>query len=362
MRVNVRQLKDNLSLYDIEKLIESLDIPITSKSNKIWSLKSGCHSKDCNCDSNLKFYPETMTFTCFSHNCLNGNDIIDLITQRQSLFDENWEFVNSINFIIDTLDISVEKLTETNHKSNKFDYNGFFKRYLKHTNNDIIELNSYNDSVLSYFKNDIYSKSFIDENISIDTMNKFEVGYYKYKQQIIFPVRDIKGNLIGIRVRNTNPEIVKTQKYMPLNLDGEIFNFPSSSTLYGLYQNSENIKKTKTVYLFEGEKSVLKFEDIEKTNNAVATFGTHFGTFQRQLLLNLGVENVYICYDKQFEEYEGDEFDRYINTINKVVKNMQGYFNVFIIYDNNDLLDYKDSPVDEGKKVWNDLKKNCIRM
>lgn len=353
MRIDLKKLKQNLTIEDVEMIVEKLDIPITSKNVNIWSLKGGCHNPNCNCDSNLKLYVNSLTFTCFSHNCLNGNDVLDLITKRKQLTNPSWNFNNTINFIIDTLGLDIVKISEKRTKKT-FNYKGFFNRYLnKESESSNIEI--YDDEILQYFRNNIYHSNFYDEGISIETMDKFEIGWYKYKQQITIPVRDVDGNLIGIRVRNTDPEVEKDKKYIPLNVGDMWYNFPSSNTLYGVCQNKLNIQKHKKVILFEGEKSVLKMENYGD-NISLALFGTNFGTKQRQLLLDLGVEDVYIALDKQYTQYGDTEYQVYLDKVNKIKSKLIGYFKIHIIEDRDDLLGYKDSPIDKGIEIFEKLK------
>ena len=83
MRVDVKKIKDNLTLDDYDAIITELGIPITQRNDDVWRLKSMCHAKDeKDCDSNLVFYTNERTFTCFSHQCIIGGDIFELIKHK----------------------------------------------------------------------------------------------------------------------------------------------------------------------------------------------------------------------------------------------------------------------------------------
>ena len=93
-------------MEDYEIVINELGIPISQRGN-VWMLKSMCHSiSENDCDSNLAFYTDTKTFTCFSHNCLNGGDIFELVKVRKQLFNVDYTFIDSLNFVLDTLNIN----------------------------------------------------------------------------------------------------------------------------------------------------------------------------------------------------------------------------------------------------------------
>lgn len=62
----------------------------------------------------------------------------------------------------------------------------------------------------SYY--DYYHKSWIEDNISPKTMKKFNIKYSVLDNQIIIPHYDLKGNLVGVRARNLNQELVNSGK------------------------------------------------------------------------------------------------------------------------------------------------------
>ena len=84
----------------------------------------------------------------------------------------------------------------------------------------------------------------IKDNISPESMKKFEISYWGKENKIIIPHRDICGNLIGIRGRNLNEEeLAAGRKYMPITVEGKTLKHNLGDTLYGLYQNKDAIWK-----------------------------------------------------------------------------------------------------------------------
>lgn len=357
MRLDIKKLKTQLTLQDHEKIINSLDIPIIHKADNIWSLKSMCHSKTEDCGENLKLYTDSLTYTCFSHGCLNGSDIIALVQTRKMLFDKSFTFMDSVNYIIDTLDLSIEHLTRKTPKKETFNWDKFFGRYIRHESvyddNEI-----YDESILNFFPK-IYHQSFIDDNISIQTMQKYEVCYYPRNQQIVLPVRDENMQLIGLHSRNLIPDKIDIGlKYQPTKLlDNTEYNFSTSMVLYGLGQNKDNIIKTKRALIFESPKAVQQMEDILECNNSVGLFGMNMSKYKRQLLLNLGINSVDICLDKGYNIIGDDKYIEWQKRVNKIIDMFIGYVEVNVIYDRNGLLGYNDSPSDRGKEIWKTLEK-----
>ena len=176
-------------------------------------------------------------------------------------------------------------------------------------------------------------------------MEMFRICFYPYAQQIVIPVFDENGNLIGLHGRNLIPELIEAgYKYLPVKLvngvdekgnHGTEFRFNTSNVLYGLNLTKSNIEYTGEVTLFEAPKSVMQMNDILFLNNTVGMFGMNLQNKRRDMLLKLGVNK------------------------------FKGFAEVNVIYDADDdfpLLDYKDSPSDKGEEIWDLLYKNkeCI--
>ena len=99
----------------------------------------------------------------------------------------------------------------------------------------------YDETILNYFEN-LYYSGWINEGISIESMQKFGIKWYEYKECIGIPHRDENGNLIGIRRRSFRPEDANN-KYMPLQVQEMTFEHSLGNNLYGLYENKEAISK-----------------------------------------------------------------------------------------------------------------------
>lgn len=148
---------------------------------------------------------------------------------------------------------------------------------------------------------------------------------------------------------------------MPIVLDGKTLSAPTGQYFYGLFQNIENIKKTKRVILVESEKAVMQFETMYPNNNiALALSSSNLSQYQIDILKDLGVEEVIIALDKEYEKSGTREEMVYALKVDKSLVSKLSLFNVSVIWDFGGLINKKDSPLDRGKEVFNKLYNNRI--
>ena len=231
----------------------------------------------------------------------------------------------------------------------------------------------YDDKVLDNF-DCVYPLCWRQEGIDGVTAEKFDIRYDYEENRAIIPVRNLEGDLIGVRVRNFNDSAVdRGFKYLPLDYQGESYRFPTSTTLYGLYENQEVIKSKRRVILFEGEKSTQIVDSFYEGNcYALSTYGTNFGVVHRDILLTLGVTEVTFAWDKEYcEEYFGESYDNtkeqklmygFLDKLKKACTLLHSYVTINLLIDFDDELDLKDAPVDKGKEVFESLLKKKVTI
>lgn len=210
-----------------------------------------------------------------------------------------------------------------------------------------------NENVLKYYDHNTFYKGWLDEGITIETMQKYEIAWDEQSLSVIIPHRDICGKLAGIRRRvlHTN-----TNKYLPVYLHDRAYAHPLAMNLYGIHLNQETIKRTHRVTLFEGEKSVLKHASIYKKSNAVAVCGSHISDMQRALLLHLGVEEVTIAFDRDYELHT-KEGHLYTQKLLALARTLTPFLRTYVILDRYNYTALKDSPIDGGREVFEMLMK-----
>lgn len=181
-------------------------------------------------------------------------------------------------------------------------------------------------------------KKWVDEGININTQKEWEVGYDWSTHRVITPIRNINGELLGIKGRAMDDNEFK---YLYL------YNLNKSIELFGLHKTLPFILKEKQIILFEGYKSIFKSWQYGIKN--VSSFeGDDISLEQVNLIKSFGLDiDIVLCYDKDKKEKD----------IKEQCKKFIGR-KVYYTLDRWNLLDDKDSPVDKGKKVFKYLLKN----
>lgn len=355
MKVNTKRLKANLKLNDYEKIFGALNIPIFSKGQKYWSLYTGCHHKNSLHGSpKLLFYPDSGMFQCLTQ-CSCSFDIISLVQRRLALLSQPSAFMDAVGYIMEVTGLEADSVQRIN-KPNICDWQSGLEKFVRFRQTGI-NLPIYDKAILTQLDT-IYPQSWIDEGISIQTMAKYQIGYYARTCATTIPCFDKDGSLCGIRVRNwAQDELDIGRKYMPLILlDGSSYQFPTNDVFYGINWNWPEIERTGVVTLVEGEKSVLKADTwYGPESNVLALYGSNIGTKRRNQLVQLGVREVNLALDSDYHKIGDDEFDKFEAKIMKLAKLFQGYTVVNVVYNNLGLDGYKFSPFDFDRETCEKL-------
>ena len=145
-------------------------------------------------------------------------------------------------------------------------------------------------------------------------------------------------------------------------INKQMYNHPLGMNLYNLNNSKDQIKIIKKVVIFEGEKSVLKYQTYFGMDNdiSVACCGSSLSAYQVQLLQELGVEEIIIAFDRQFQEIGDKEFLHLKNNLLKIRTKYKNFLKVSFMFDKKMLTGYKDSPIDCGKDIFLQLFKERI--
>lgn len=183
-------------------------------------------------------------------------------------------------------------------------------------------------------------QEWVDEGISADEIKKYEIRIDPMSNRIVYPVRDDKFQMIGVkgRTRFVNYKDLGIMKYMNYN-KLKILNY-----FTGMMQAADYVKQSREIIIVEGLKSVMKL-DQWGFHNAVSAETSSINEYQIELLIRMQVKNVVIAFDK----------DVGLPKIKEYVKLLKKFTNVFVVYDKWGLLKDKDSPCDQGREVWQTL-------
>jgi hypothetical protein len=349
-----------LTTEDVIEIMKDLGSDTYKKDNQgnLYFLNI-CHGGD---GYKLHYFVESKMLMCYT--CCGTLSLYDVIMSCKSI-----DFKDAYKYLCEFKNISLHKkmkigLQKRVEENKDLD---FLKIHLYRKEKQMIKLPAYNKHILNIFDN-YMPLSWYKEGIDEDIARYFGIRYYMSQNKAIIPHYDIDGNLVGLRARNFfQHEIESGKKYIPITIQGLTYRYPMNFNLYGIYQNKDNIKRFKKAIIFESEKSVLLYGSYygQENNITVATSGMSLSLYQRDLLLSLGVEEIVIAYDKQYQleliESEDNtakawkEYEGYIKRLIKIVNMFIDYCNVSIIACWDDRLEYKAAPIDHGKETFESL-------
>lgn len=303
----------------------------------------------------LHYHSESKTFFCYTE-CGSIGNIFNLVMHVKDC-----EFNQSYKIVCEILGITMSSMLKYGFDEDKVD-NSFIEKFNIKDDDEIYPLIIRDDIVLKRFW-DIYHYSWIKDYIHPQIMKMFNIKFDISNNRIIIPHYDIDNNLIGIRARNLNQDIVDSgKKYMPIVIDNILYNYPTSMNLFGLNINKNAIKKYKKIIIGESEKFVMQHKTFYGDDSiAVALNGSFLSKYQISLIRDLGVETIILALDKEFENI-GDSLEtEYKKKINNVfISNLAQYFTLEILWDINNKIGYKDAPTDRGKQIFEDLYRDRI--
>lgn len=353
------KIKEELTLEEIKTLLIELGTQhIESHLEKGHIITNTiCHNIS---DGKMKlyYYIEKMSFHCYT-SCGCSFDIFDLVIRNQALKGIEFNLTSAIQWILNVLGKSNYQIKPTG-----FGHSTIGRREeldwldsLVVKKPVIIDMKVHSEMTLELFS-DKPHPLFLQDNISEETMKKFEIVYYEKSNRIVIPHRHFEtGGLIGLKSRSLNFEDIDNgYKYIPLRIQDVTYSYPTFQNLYGLYQNKNFIKRLKRVVIFESEKSVMQFESYFPNQNfSVALCGSNISKQQVEMLLRLGVQEVVLALDKEFTILNTPESETYREKLERLCSMFSSYCKVSMIWDRWKLLDLKDSPSDKGKEVFVEL-------
>lgn len=349
------KIKDSLTVYDVKLVLKRLgseEVKEDSKGNPIF--QTVCHHGS---KQKLYYYKESKMFKCYT-DCGDSFDIYELVCRNKKI-----GFYNAVKFVAETTGKRYSSSKESEDDGHLIDDWDILSKFKQKKNKEVKKLPVYSEHILEVFL-DIAHESWVDEGISYETCKAYNIGYYLEEDRITIPHFDIDGRLVGVRGRTTRPEEEENgKKYMPVQVQGKVLRHQTALNLYGLHKNKDTISNLEKCVLFEGEKSVLKCHEFYGDRNfSLALGGSQISDIHLRILLKLGVREVIVGYDKEFYD-ESDKLAKLQEKkIKKVVSKLTPYFRVFVIWDDEGLLDYKDAPVDKGKETLERLMKNKIEV
>ena len=326
----IEEIKDGIDIVDF--IVEYVDL--RKKGREYFG---NCPFHDERTGS-FSVTPNKGMYYCFG--CRKGGDVIDFCREYLDM-----TYEQSIKYLGSEAGISTEKtkISPT-------------VRYLKKSTKkkkkkQVPEKHMILDkSILSDFEKRKITK-WIEEGIPQSIMDYYRVMYDKESNRIVYPVFDNDGNLINVKGRTLFDDYKKFNipKYMNYYPVGDLDYFQAFCF------KKEILAKSKEVIIFESLKSVMKLDSFGILNS-ISSETSELNIFQVKTLIHMHCD-VVIAFDSDVSLNKIKEKDN--------IKLLCSFTNVYVVYDRDGLLggkDGKNSPVDKGKEIWDELYKKRIKI
>lgn len=197
------------------------------------------------------------------------------------------------------------------------------------------------DIMQKYDSNSEKLKAWLDEGISQEVLNKYQVRYDPFSNRLVYPITNENGDIINVKGRTLDSDykVKKISKYQ------NFFDIGVMDFVFNLNFAKENIRKLGFVVVFEAEKSVMLAETYG-INNSIAIMTSSLNDPQFELLVRLGADIVFAL-DKDKDV-----------TKDKNAQRLKRYVKVSYLEDTKGLLGEKDSPIDKGRDVFIEMYRN----
>lgn len=358
--ISKNDIIESITIDDIILFLQSLGVEnIELHADKGYLIcPTICHNPIDEAESmKLYWYQNHKIFHCYTE-CNDSMTIFQLYKKfietnehRQTTNEEAEEYVkHCIHHII--------YHTHVNNNQYELDINKY--KFQNH----IPQLTPYSATILTYFTH-YYHPLWLQEGINQKAMDDFFIRFSLGQNKIIIPHFDINGNLVGIRARTLDKKEAEAfGKYRPFQIGTTIYTHPLQFNLYGIYEHKNAIRKQRKAIIFEGEKSVLLHHGYyNQYSNAVACCGSSINKYHISLLTDiLGVNDITIAFDKEYENCYDTEAKKYRNKIINICKRYTNQASFFYLWDFHDLLKKKDSPIDRGQQVFEKLLQERIKV
>ena len=372
MYLDRKAILKSLTKEDIIKIVMSLGSKEPKQGNNGELIfQTICHNLPNNNNSwKLYYYHDSQgeykgrRFHCYTK-CGDSFDIVELVIRANRTQGKTITWYKALYYIALSTGKVYKGVNESEDESTRLinDFDWINRLNIKKNKKAIPELREINENVLDIFYYGAEPlQDWLNEGISLQALNRYEIGYYGLTNQITIPHRDINERLIGVRVRNLDPIMLKKGKYMPIKIGNKFLAHSLGSSLYGLWVTKDKIKQCRKIMLVESEKScLLAYTYFSEDSFVAAVCGSNITTTHIKIMLQqLQVEEVQIAFDREYVKSDSYEATAYYNKLVKKAAPLVPYCRVYLVLDNQNRIDYKDSPFDKGKDILLELMKEKV--
>jgi DNA primase len=301
--------------HNIESFLKELNIEYIKYPKRI-TLPCPIHKGDNSEGCSIYYNAEYPYWKCFTHGCHDEgkgmlrfiSEILNLSTRETILWLE--QRIGKTEYIVD----------------DRYSFIYDNKTYESLENRQIMSRKDFLEKTIRP------SQYFVDRGFDSGILQKYDCGTWKVTGEIVIPVYDENHNfVIGYIERSqykkcclcdmyhnfskpcptTKEEKSKCRKWK------NSFAFYSDQSFYNLWFARENIIKSKTVVLVEGQGDIWSLERAG-IHNGLGLFGVELKQGQRKILDDLGVQNIILFLDPDEAGQESSnkieqKFGRYYN-------------------------------------------------
>lgn len=375
---NKDEIKQSLTIDQVADYLNELGGEPLPQGDNILTAKTICH---CGESHKLYYYDNTHLFRCYTDCGGEAFDIFELtrkvksreepklrVTENGELFQDEWNLPEAIANVAQYFNFAPQEREEDSFTDKTLleDWK-IFNNYERINNikieKKVVELKTYDGSFLKNLPRPKIGP-WLKEGIIQEVIDSHGICFDPKNYGIVIPHYDIDNRLIGIRERTMVLDEEYKGKYRPAYINKTLYNHPLSFNLYNLNFSKDNIKSMKKAFVFEGEKSCLLYASYfgQENDISVACCGSSLIQYQVKLLLDLGVEEIIICFDKQFKEPNDDEFKKLVKNLKNINKKYSQFVQISFLFDKWNLIGYKDSPIDCGKDTFLELFKRRVSI
>lgn len=354
MSYSKESVKENLEPEDIMTLLDFFNAEPEMFSDYI-VCRTICHGGESH---KLYYYYNSELFQCYTQ--CGSFDIFELVQKIRNI-----DLNAAIYFVVNFLNLQT-KLEESEEDYSSEDYK-VLARYTRLTeltedNRNKLVLPEYDLNILNHYPQPKLTP-WERDHISKEVCDYLDVHYDPVGGNILIPHRDVDGRCVGIRQRTLIQEQEKYGKYKPWKNHGVLYNHPLAFNLYGLDAAKENIEKMKIAVVVESEKAVMQYISYFglKNNICVAVCGSSLSKYQFDLLMDCGIKELVIAFDKDFETLGSPEHFELEKKLKKIYIKYGSLVTISFLFDSQcNQLGYKASPLDEGQDKFLYLFRNRI--
>jgi hypothetical protein len=306
----------------------------------------------------LYYKEELQSFKCFT-GCGCSYDIYALVIKVFENRGQTLSFTGAVDYVARTCHLSFGFGVEIEAKEKLNDELEWMNRVSKPKKIELPELKFYNEAILDVFSHHNNPSILINDFINEEALDHYGIRYYDKASRIVFVNRHWEnGKIIGLRGRyvgalESEMKSSGIAKYAPLVIQQHLYSFPTMMNLFSLWESKQAISRLGKIIIFESEKSVLQtFSYFGEDCYAVALSGSSLSQHQVDIILGIeGLTEVQIALDKEFETGDKDAELRQMKKVLQMARRFTPFIRTTVLWDNEDLIGFKQSPSDRGKEV-----------